>query len=193
MVELAMKRKTLNRAIAAAAFLLTGFVGGNVLADVAGDSLKNTTLFEAMRHVHGQTTVDIVWRGADSAKRPVAVAAGAAPVTVSQAAKPFGRDAVLVSGVFVLDPALPDAQSGIDRLHALKAYLKDALPDGDRDVLTPFSQATNAQAKALHAGLPLTTQPFSQLSPAQQQGALDALRASQLGDAVSGLDYLVQH
>jgi hypothetical protein len=193
MVELAMKRRTLYRAAAAAALLLAGFVGGNVLADVAGDSLKNSTLFDAMRHVHGKTTADIVWRGADSSKRSVAAAAETAPMTVSQAAKPFGRDAVLVSGVYVLDPALPDAQSGNDRLHALKAYLKGALPGGGRDVYTPFHQAADSQARALRAGLPLTTQPFSQLSPVQQQSALDALRATQIGDAVQGLGYLVQH
>lgn len=182
---------------AALALLITGFVGGSVLADTAAVSFKNATIFKVMQRVHRDSGADIVWTGERSAPQTFRLPSAAAEEMVPAAARPFSRDAVRVSGVYVLPPALPRMSTGKESAEALGTWLGQTLPMAPsgpgRSLYSPYNNAMLDNAKSAWKQLPVTgATPFMQLTPDQQQAALNALRGAQVNGAMASLDYMMQ-
>jgi S1-C subfamily serine protease len=186
-----MTKFSMGSAASAVALALVGFAAGSVIAGTTPIEFKKTTLYDAMRRIHRDTGVDVLWTGDAKDARSFSVVAGEPGKMVSATASEFGRVAVPVVGITVLDPALPDAASGLDREHALAAWLTETLPtaksgSGQGDYFAPFNDAMLSNVQGLRAQLPAGTTSFSQLTP-QQQVALDALRATQLNGLLGAL------
>lgn len=185
----------------AAALLVIGFAAGGVMADTKAAPSNLSTLFQAIQRIHQAAGTDVVWTGSTQAARTFDPPSGATEVQLSKTAKAYGRDSLRISGVYVLDPALPDDGSVKERAKALQDYLMQTLPTapegaGQREYYGLFAKHMLDTVKGLNGQLPIGRTPFTSLTPQQQQMALDALRAAQingsLGTINSGLDYL-QH
>lgn len=192
-----MMKPTLKQVAGGAALFLAGCIGGSVLADTAALSFKDATLFQAAQRIHQNAGPDVVWTGVSTEPRTFNVPAADSRSMLGSAAEQFGRTLINVSGVTVLDTALPTASTGKERLSTLGAWLEKDLPTQlsgfkDHDIFAPFSKAMKANVSGLQSQLPPGTVMFTSLTPDQQQSALDALRQKQIFGLLSPLHLLAR-
>jgi hypothetical protein len=194
-VEVVMKTTIPKRLTLAVLFLTAGFIGGSVLARTATIAFKKAGLFQVMQRIHKDAGTAIVWKDDVPGLKSFDLEAGAPETLIVSAAKRFDRAPVRVSSVTVLDPALPDAATGKERIAALDSYLTQTLPTDDAspdDYAYPFARQLRDNVTTLGSQLPGGTSSFSQLRADQQRALLEALRANQVNASLGTLRYVIR-
>ena len=179
-----------RRLVVAVALGIAGFAAGSAIAVTGVRTIENLGLFEALRPLHHSDAVPIIYEAStDAPKRSFTIEPAAPDKVLSRIAREYGREAVKVGGIYVLERRLPAAVTAEGSLANVKQRLEE---EGGLDLLKSFNAETANVGRSLVEGLPRNTAiPLQSLTAAQQQQTLDFLRRQQLYGSVGHLRDLV--
>lgn len=156
-----------------------------------------TTLYQVMLRLHSKSHTDFIFANRDAAAtKTFELPAGSATTAVRFAARQFGKEEVDVGSVAVLEDALPEGGTPMDKMKAMDAYLSNSFSTGpgDADALNTFIYAVQDDVRSTSKSLGPGDWAFSSMTPDQQQHTLDLLRAGQyFSPAISLASVLTQY
>jgi hypothetical protein len=167
--------------------MLLGFHAGNVMADTAARiRFEKADLYTASSRLHQETKTDFLFANRPSQPKTFEVEQGPVEKSIEGVARAFGKKATKVASVVVLDDGLADRATAAERMDEANMWLLARLPasdarraKGESDAFWIFLDASRLSAQSLSAELGAgTTTTFGELTPQQQQTALDLARAA---------------
>ncbi|HEY3268412.1 MAG TPA: hypothetical protein VGM37_15945 [Armatimonadota bacterium] len=181
--------KRLARPALAALLMIAGFAGGSALAEkgVEALSLRDANLFAAAEKAHASAAVNVVFASGSNDKQTFSASGANGRALLTSVAAPYKKEPVCVTGIYVLQDALPASKDLTQARSALGGYLKQHLPHGQEDGSRGYARAerefAQATMKSLRSTLPAGDSSFASLSPAQQDQAMYLLRYNQVQTA----------
>lgn len=133
---------------------MAAFAAGSVTSAWLGEvAFDRKDLYSAMEQIHKQPNTNVLFPCFTGPKLTFKAPMGSARDMIRGAAKQYGRDAVQVNGVYVLEAPLPEGKAGLDRIKAAKDWAQDNFPYSSTapskyplDVFRAFSDNTGSRA-----------------------------------------------
>lgn len=186
--------------LATLAALIGGFGLGNVLAET-GARLKfdGSDLYAAATRLHRDNKRDFLFANASPRARTFEVDASSIEDSIRGIARAFDKKSSVVANVVVFEDGMKERATAMERIDELNTWLLANFPAsegrrkmGQSDAFRVFLLATRADAKTLSKGLgPGTQKSFGDLTPQEQQAALDLARAARWSYAATDMASLL--
>jgi hypothetical protein len=182
-----------NRILRVPGFIvgIAAFGIGTATASLVGEiSFNRVDLYGAMAQIHKLPKANVLFPCGTGPTLTFKTGNDSTGDMIRTAARQYGKDAVMVNGVFVLEDPLPTDKTGIDRLRAAEEWARANLPESSRDgsgrsvdALRAFSDDVESRARNLSTARRAGAVSFGSLSPSDQATVVYLLRTQKTATA----------